>query len=87
MTEHKDRNNVLRTELEFYEQNRAEFVKLYLHKYVLIKKQAFHGSFDSFQAACDAGLTKFGNVPMFIRQVATHDPPIFIGVLNESTMA
>lgn len=78
-SETKDRNDDLRTELEFYEQNRAKFVERYLDKFVLIKGQTLHGSFDNFAAAYSAGLNKFGNVPMFIRQVAVSDPPIFIG--------
>lgn len=78
-SEAKDRNDDLRTELEFYERKRSEFVRYYLHKYVLIKGPALRGTFDSFEAAYTAGLESFGDVPMFIRQVAIYDPPIFIG--------
>ncbi len=77
----------LKVEREFYETNRAEYLRLYQGKFVLIRGQHMHGSFDTFEAAYTAGLDLFGNVPMFIRRVEASDPPInlpslFLGLLG-----
>ncbi|MBI5867243.1 MAG: hypothetical protein HZB43_02965 [candidate division Zixibacteria bacterium] len=87
MTSPEELTADLKVEREYYETNRAEYLKLYQGKFVLIRGQQMHGSFDTFEAAYTAGLDLFGNVPMFIRRVEESDPPVnlpslFLGLLG-----
>lgn len=74
MTEHEKNEVELKQERDFYEANKAEYLRLYKGKFVLIRDKELHGSFDSFDAAYNAGVDKFGNAPMLIRRVEEQDP-------------
>lgn len=66
----------LKTELEFFEAQKGELLLHFEHKFVLVKNQALHGSFDSFKAAYERGLDLFGNVPMLIKRVERDETPL-----------
>lgn len=68
--------NPLETELAFFEQQLPELLRHHAGKFVLIKESELAGVFDTIQAAYAAGLTRFGNVPMLIRQVLPVQPKV-----------
>jgi hypothetical protein len=71
--------NPLSKELEFFEQQLPELLKHHEGKFALIKGDELLGTFDTMEAAYQAGLGKLGNVPMLIRPVVqeqtTHSAP------------
>jgi hypothetical protein len=79
--------NPLQTELEYFQQHKQEYLKLYKGQFVLIKGTEFAGAFTTEAEAYKAGLEKFGNTPFFIKQVLDRDetasyPALAAGVLN-----
>ncbi|HWO56413.1 MAG TPA: hypothetical protein VNN55_02480 [bacterium] len=87
MTDHDKTGVDLTEERDFYEANKAEYLRLYNGKYVLIRNKTLHGTFDSFDAAYNQGIDLFGNVPMYIRKVDENDSPamlpaLFLGLLG-----
>lgn len=64
----------LATEQKFFSDNKTRFLKSYKNKFLLIKDRRVHGVYDSITEAYSAGLEKFGNVPMFIKQVTKEEP-------------
>ena len=79
--------NALLTELEYFQKNKQEYLKLYKDQFVLIKGENFAGSFTTEAEAYKAGLEKFGNVPFLIKQVLDDDgtvsyPALTIGILS-----
>jgi hypothetical protein len=78
--------NPLAAELAYFEEHRAELLEHHKGKFVLIKGAELFGAFDTAEAAYAAGVGKFGNEPMFIRQVLDKDeeqslPALMHGVL------
>jgi len=65
--------NALQTELEYFQKNKQEYLKLYKDQFVLIKGENFAGSFTTEAEAYKAGLEKFGNAPLLIKQVLDDD--------------
>ena len=79
--------NPLQTEIEYFQQKKPEYLKLYKGQFVLIKGKNFAGAFTTDAEAYKAGLDKFGNEPFLIKQVLDDDgtvshPALTIGVLN-----
>jgi hypothetical protein len=77
----------LQTELEYFEKNKQEYLRLYKGQFVLIKGENFAGAFTTDAEAYRAGLEKFGNKPFLIKQVLDEDetisyPALTVGVLN-----
>lgn len=64
----------LGVEQKFFADNKLRFLKKYKNKYLLIKGRRVYGAYDSISEAYSSGLTQFGNVPMFIKQVAKEEP-------------
>lgn len=79
--------NPLQTELEYFQRHRQEYLKLYKNQFVLIKGEEFAGAFTTEAEAYKAGLDRFGNEPLLIKQVLDNDetvsyPALTVGVLN-----
>ncbi len=79
--------NLLQTELEYFQKHKQEYLKLYKGQFVLIKGESLAGTFTTEAEAYKAGLEKFGNEPFFIKQVLDDDgmvfnPALTVGVLN-----
>ena len=66
--------DILSDELGFFEEKRAEWLKLYPGQFALVKGRELVGTFTTFQEAYSAGVKRFGNAPMLIRQVIPTDP-------------
>jgi hypothetical protein len=78
---------VLQTEVQFYQKNKDEYLKLYKGQFVLIKGEKFIGVYTTDAEAYKAGLEQFGNQPFLIKQVLEDDtkvsyPALTIGAIN-----
>lgn len=81
--------NQLVKELQFYNKNKAEYLKSYKNKYLLIKDNTLCGSFDTNEEAYKKGVDTFGNEPFLIKQVLEQEPTLtvsslYVGMRNAS---
>lgn len=77
----------LKAEYEFYVTHKADLVKKYSGKFIIIKGEEVIAPFDTDADAYKAGLLKFGVVPFFILKVAPEEekgtiPVLQLGLLN-----
>ena len=63
----------LQRELEFYLKQSEDWKKQNHGKFVLIKDQAIHGIFESYEDALQEAVKKFDNEKFLIQQVGTED--------------
>ena len=78
---------ILRVELAHYERIKPELLKHHLGKFALVKGEELVGTFTKRDEAYEAGVKRFGNVPMLIRQITPeepvhHIPALMHGLLN-----
>lgn len=78
---------VLADEREYFDAHRGELLKAHAGKYALIKARALVGIFDTPEAAYEAGVNEFGNVPMLIVQISAEDvvvsyPALQLGLIG-----
>ena len=74
-------------ELAAFEAKKDELLKLCEGKFAVFKDSEFLGVFDTPQAAYDAGLNKWGNVPFLIKPVVKDEKPqqipaLYLGLLH-----
>jgi hypothetical protein len=74
-------------ELAAFEAKKDELLKLCEGKFALFKGSEFLGVYDTPQAAYDAGLNKWGNVPFLIKPVVKEEKPqqipaLYLGLLH-----
>jgi hypothetical protein len=67
-------HEILKEEREFYEENRAAWLKDHASKFALVKGRQLVGFYESPDLAYQDGLTKLGNVPMLVIQVLPEQP-------------
>ncbi len=77
----------LQTELNFYQKNKQEYLKLYKGQFVLIKGEKFLGAYTTDAEAYKAGLEQLGNQPFLIKQALEDDtkvsyPALTVGAIN-----
>lgn len=72
----------LRDEIAFFESKRAELLLAHEGKFALVKGSDLVGIYDDQAAAYKEGLTRFGNQPFLIKQVARQDPVQSIPALH-----
>jgi hypothetical protein len=77
----------LQTEIQFFQKNKPEYLKLYKDQYVLIKGDKFNGAYTTDAEAYKSGLEEFGNQPFLIKQVLEDDtnvsyPALTVGAIN-----
>jgi len=65
---------MLRDEVQFYEEHRAELLVTDHGRFALVIHRALVGTFPTLQAAYEEGIERFGNIPMLIRQILPVDP-------------
>lgn len=68
-----EEQNSLQTEIEYFQKNKPEYLKLYKNQFVLIKGQIPAGAFTTDAEAYKEGLEKFGNEPFLIKLVTDDD--------------
>ena len=61
--------NPLQQEYNFFVSHLDDFLLRHLDQFVLIKGENVVDFFNSYEEALGAGLTRFGNVPFFIKVV------------------
>ncbi|KKN70884.1 hypothetical protein LCGC14_0426700 [marine sediment metagenome] len=71
-------DEVLKIEIEFFEQHRKEWYDYHAGKIALVKGAAIHGFFDDYGNALSAGYDKFGVVSFLIKEVQLKDEVVFI---------
>jgi hypothetical protein len=69
-----DAQEILTEEREFYQQNRAAWLKDHAGKFALVKRRQLVGFYESPDLAYQDGLMKLGNVPMLVIQVLAEQP-------------
>ncbi len=79
--------SVLAQELEYFEQNREEFLKHYDGQFALVKGSELHGTFTKEVEAFEAGVELFGTAPFLIKQVLESDtlaqvPALTLGLIS-----
>lgn len=62
------------TEIQAYETMREQLESEHMGKWVLLRDQKLIGMFDSFEAAAEDAVKRFGSGPFLIRQVGA--PPV-----------
>lgn len=66
---------VFEQEQKYYDDHKPELLKHHLGKFVLIVKSELIGAYDHEEDAYSVGISKFGNVPLFIKCVEVDEPP------------
>ena len=59
----------LAVEKKYLKEHLEELAAKYPGKYVLIKGEAAHGGFETYNEAVDVGVAKFGRGPFLVRSV------------------
>ena len=77
-------------ELSAFERQKQELLKLCEGKFAVFRGGEFLGVFDTPQAAYEAGLNKWGNVPFLIKPVVEAEKPqqipaLYLGLLHAGT--
>ncbi len=66
--------NTLKTEIDFFEQNRKEWCEHHLGKIAVIHGITLHGFYDTYNTALRVGYDKCGtNTPFLIKEVLYED--------------
>lgn len=81
------KESTLQKEIQFFQKNKPEYLKLYKDQYVLIKDDKFTGAYTTDAQAYKSGLEQFGNQPFLIKQVLEDDaqfsyPALTVGAIN-----
>jgi hypothetical protein len=74
--------SVLDTELNFFDENKAEWVKVYPGKFVLIKGRELIGNFDTAEAAIREGARLYGSTSFLVKQLSQTEENVFIPSLS-----
>jgi hypothetical protein len=75
-------NNPLEKELHLFQENKAEWAKIYPDKYVLVKGQDLIGAFDTPEAALSEGAKRFGSTSFLVKKVNQTEDNVFIPSLS-----
>jgi hypothetical protein len=75
-------NNVLDTELAFFEQRKTEWEKVYLNKFVLVKDRELINTFDTADAAVAEGARRYGATSFLVKKVSQTEESMFIPSLS-----
>jgi hypothetical protein len=73
--------NPLETELQFFAENKANWLTVHSGKFVLVKGKELLGVFDTSDAAIAEGARRFGSQSFLVRQVKAEDEKIYIPAL------
>ena len=78
---------MLERELEHFEAHRAEWLVHHEGKFALIRGDQLQGVYDTADAAYEAGVDQWGNVPFLVKQILPEDlveqsPALVYGLLH-----
>jgi len=69
----------LAVELEYYAQNKTEWLRQKTGNYVVIKDSKLLGFYPDFEAAYRAGAANYGlNTDFLVKQILEHEPVFFV---------
>ena len=71
----------LEQELKFFAENKTQWAKAHLGKFVLVKGSELIGVYDSAEAAITEGAKRFGAESFLVRQLNLEEKDIFIPAL------
>jgi hypothetical protein len=74
--------NMLDKEREYFETHRAEWLKKYPGKFVLVKDEELIGAFNTQQEALIEGARRFGTASFLVRQVEQSEQVVYIPALT-----
>lgn len=74
----------LETEIRAFEAKKGELERHHMGKFVVIRGEELIGAFDTFEAAADVAVTRFGRGPYLIRQVGAPAESLPASVLYRS---
>lgn len=77
--ERRDPGDVLTRELATYEARKAEFLATHPGEFVLIHGDEVVGFWANEDDALEVGYSRFGLVPLLLKQVVEKEPVIFLG--------
>ncbi len=69
-------------EQKYYDEHREELLQHHEDKFALIVNEQLVGVFDRQEDAYEAGIAKFGNVPLFIKRVLRDEPRVSIPAMT-----
>ena len=80
----------LEHESKFFEDNKAEWLKIYKGQFALIEKEVLWGTFTTHAKAYEQGIEKLGNVQFLIKRIEEREeviyyPALSIGAINASS--
>ena len=81
---------VLETELNYYEERKAELLAQYKGQFALIKDCQLVGVFPTDEEAFTAGVEQFGNVPFLIQELQEDEqfiqqPALAVGLISANS--
>lgn len=65
----------LQKEMDYFDQNKSEYLKTYHNTYVVIKDNKLLGNFTTQQEAYQAGIKVYGNEAFLIKYVTENESP------------
>jgi len=77
---------VLHVELAYFERIKPDLLQHHRGKFALIKGEELVGTFTKRDEAYEAGVKKFGNVPMLIREIVPQEPTQQIPALTHGLL-
>lgn len=72
----------LEKELDTFRKNQPQWSQAYGGKFVLVVNEELVGVYDDPGTAYEAGIERFGNIPMLIKQVRKDDETAFMPALT-----
>lgn len=83
---------VLKTELEFYNNQKEKLLKYYKGQFALIKGKKLIGTYTTWEEAFDDAIEKFGNAPFLIKSVQEEEefvqfPALLVGAINANAQS
>jgi uncharacterized protein YuzE len=71
-------SDVLKVELEFFEQHHKEWFEHHADKIALVHGRKVYGFYDNYENALKAGYDRLGIVPFLLKEVQFKDDVIFL---------
>ncbi len=77
-----EQTDILKAELEHFDEIKDELLKTNNEQYALIKGRSLEGSFTMCSEAYEAGVTKFGTESFLVKQIVEQQPSHQIPALD-----
>lgn len=71
-----DKKDQMSLNFNYVKENHDKLINLYQHKYILVFEQQVVGSFDTYDAAAEEGISTYGLEGNFLVYYVTEDVPV-----------